>query len=224
VHQQTQHTLNQNVHNSITQGSPVFYNPFQRLPGILQPLETQALNLSNDKNTISNNSSNHNIRKTSSKALHASSKSLRSSQNLSISQKSLLEAESVYSANSPKHDFSVVNPSKPSFFSFFSNSGNKVLALKGTCSFKNSGKGLKKHSDGISPFGSQSLNKISSSNRQNAMSSNSLKSALSSSIKSSNSNVVLESVKTPPVLQPKNGRILLPSLSTDKSKRGMFGL
>jgi hypothetical protein len=34
----------------------------------------------------------------------------------------------------------------------------------------------------------------------------------------------LDSGKTPPVLAPKNGRFVLPSLSKDKSKRGMFGL
>jgi hypothetical protein len=139
VQQQTQHTLNQNVHNSITKGSPVFYNPFQKLPGILQPLETQALNSNTDKSNMPNNNSMNNSRKASSKTvLHASPKSLRSSQNLSNSQKSLLEAEAVYNANSHnlhKPDLSSTNipsPSKPSFLSFFSTGRSKGLTLKGT--------------------------------------------------------------------------------------------
>lgn len=133
VQQQTQHALNQNVHNSITKGSPVFYNPFQKLPGILPPLEIQALNSNTDKNNIPNSNSTNNSRKA---VLNASPKSLRSSQNLSLSQKSLLEAEAVYNANSPKlHKHDLTSPSKPSFLSFFSTGRSKGLALKGALIF-----------------------------------------------------------------------------------------
>lgn len=125
-----QHSLNQNVHNSITKGSPVFYNPFQRLPGILPPHDVQP---TTDKPIIQNNT-----RKSIPKPLNSLPKSLHSSQNLSQSQKSLIEAESVYKGSSPKlykGDLSGANlpsPTRSSFLSFFSsNSSNKALALKG---------------------------------------------------------------------------------------------
>ena len=121
--QQAQYSLNQTTHSSILKGGPRFNNPFQKLPGILSPIESQV------KNT-----SNNTPRKKLSKLQYGSSKSLHSSQSLSLSQKSLLEAEAIYRGNtSPKIEgANLPSPTKSSFLSFLKGTdNNKILSLKG---------------------------------------------------------------------------------------------